>query len=385
MRKEPVVSKHGITYVGMDAHKKAINVAMLLPGQRDPVEWQVANELAAIRRLAKKLEREAPGEVRCCYEAGPCGYVLQRELEATGAVICEVVAPALIPVKPGERIKTDRRDARKLASLLRADQLTAVHAPSSADEAVRDLCRCREDAREDLLRARQRLSKFLLRRGRIYTVGKRAWTCLYRQWLNGLSFDHDADRISFEDYRAAIEQLEERLRGLDQQLATLAEQDPYREPVGWLRCYRGIDTVTAIALVAELHDFRRFRTARALMAYLGLVPSEHSSGDRRRRGAITKAGNAHVRRLLIEAAWHYRHRPGVGVALRRRRQGQPAAVIAIADRAQHRLHRRFRQLTERSKPFNKVVVAVARELIGFVWAALYPAAAAQPLRGRSPN
>ena len=186
-----------------------------------------------------------------------------------------------------------------------------------------------------------------------------------------------------EDYLEAIEQHEERLRGLDQQLAALAERDPYRQPVGWLRCFRGIDTVTAIALVAELHDFRRFETARALMSYLGLVPSEHSSGERQRRGAITKAGNIHVRRLLIEAAWHYRHRPGVGVGLRRRRRGQPSTIIAIADRAQHRLCRRFRHLTERSKPFNKAVVAVARELIGFVWAALYPASLGQTAGGRS--
>jgi len=377
------VNQHGTTFVGMDAHKKAIHVAMLLPGQREPVEWQVANEPAAIRRLAKRLEREAPGEVRCCYEAGPCGYVLQRELEAAGGVICEVIAPALVPIKPGERIKTDRRDARKLAVSLRANDLTTVHPPTPADEAVRDLCRCREDAREDLLRARQRLGKFLLRRGRVYTIGKRAWGLLHRQWLKGLKFEHAADQVTTEDYLAAIEQLEERLRGLDQRLAALAEQDPYREPVSWLRCFRGIDTVTAIALVAELHDFRRFQTARALMAYLGLVPSENSSGERHRRGAITKAGNAHVRRLLIEAAWHYRHRPGVGVGLRRRRQGQPSAIIAIADRAQHRLCRRFRHLTERSKPFNKAVVAVARELIGFVWAALYPATAGQAARSRS--
>jgi transposase len=367
----------------MDAHQKAINVAMLLPGQREPVEWQVANEPAAIRRLAQRLVREAPGEVRCCYEAGPCGYVLQRELEGAGGVICEVVAPGLVPVKPGERIKTDRRDARKLAVALRADDLTAVHPPTPADEAVRDLCRCREDGREDLMRARHRLGKFLLRRGRVYTIGKRTWGLLHRQWLRGLTFEHAADRVTFENYLAAIEQLEERLKGLDQRLAATADQEPYREPVGWLRCFRGIDTVTAIALVAELHDFRRFQTARALMAYLGLVPSEHSSGERQRRGAITRAGNVHVRRLLIEAAWHYRHRPGVGVGLRRRRKGQPGAIIAIADRAQHRLCRRFRQLTERSKPFNKAVVAVARELVGFVWAALYPAAAAQSVQGRS--
>jgi transposase len=373
------VSTQGITYVGMDAHKKAINVAMLLPGQREPVEWQVANEPAAVRRLARKLEREAPGEVRCCYEAGPCGYVLQRQLEDAGGVICEVVAPSLIPVKPGERIKTDRRDARKLAKHLRSDELTVVHPPTSADEAVRDLCRCREDARKDLHRARHRLDTFLLRRACLYTLTRRRWGQPYRAWLGSLRFEHAADQVTFEDYVRTIEQAEERLRRLDEQLVLVAEQDPYRDPVSWLRCFRGIDTMTAVTVVAELHDFRRFQTARALMAYLGLVPSEHSSAERQRRGAITKAGNIHVRRLLIEAAWHYRHRPHVGVGMRQRRKGQPDRIIASADRAQERLCHRFRTLTARGKTPNKAVVAVARELVGFVWAALYPATQKQPI------
>lgn len=374
------MSANGITFVGMDAHKKAISVAMLLPGQNEPVEWQLTNEPAAIRRLVKKLQREAPGEVRCCYEAGPCGYVLQRQLEDAGGVVCEVVAPSLIPVKPGERIKTDRRDARKLARLLRSDDLTAVHPPTSADEAVRDLCRCREDARKDLHRARHRLDTFLLRRACLYTLTRRRWGQPYRRWLNGLKFEHTADRVTFEDYVRTITQAEERLRRLDQQLGHVAEQDPYREPVGWLRCFRGIATVTAVTVVAELHDFRRFQTARALMAYLGLVPSEHTSGERQRRGAITKAGNIHVRRLLIEAAWHYRHRPHIGVGIRQRRRGQPDLISAIADRAQDRLFHRFHTLTARGKIPNKAVVAVARELVGFLWAALYPATQQQPPR-----
>ena len=361
---------NAITFVGMDAHKKAINVAMLLPGARQPVEWQVANEPAAIRRLAKKLAREAPGEVRCCYEAGPCGYALQRELEAADGIICEVVAPSLIPVKPGERIKTDRRDARKLAELQRADLLTVVHPPTADEESVRDLCRCREDAQEDLTRARQRMGKLLLRRGRIYTLGKRAWGTLHRQWLRGLTFEHPADQAVVGDYLLAIEQLEERVLTLETKLIEAAQQDPYREPVAWLRCFHGIDTVTAITLVAELHDFRRFRSARELMAYLGLVPSEYSSGESRHRGSITRAGNGHARRVLVEAAWHYRHRVRSGKALRRRRQGQPARVIALAERAQERLSRRYRHLVERGKPTPKVVVAIARELVGFLWGAL---------------
>jgi len=366
------VSANGITFVGMDAHKKAINVAMLLPDARQPVEWLVANEPAAIRRLGKKLVREASGEVRCCYEAGPCGYALQRELEAAGGIVCEVVAPSLIPVKPGERIKTDRRDARKLAELLRADLLTVVHVPTADEESVRDLSRCREDAREDLSRARQRMGKFLLPRALVFRIGRKAWGKLHRQWLRGLCFAAAADAAVFGDYLLAIEQLEERVRTLEEKLTEMTQRDPYREPVGWLRCFRGIDTVTAITLVAELHDFRRFRSARELMAYLGLVPSEYSSGDRRSRGSITKSGNRHARRALVESSWHYRHRVKSGESLRQRRQGQPARVIALADRAQERLSRRYRHLLERGKPPQKAVVAVARELVGFLWAALVP-------------
>lgn len=371
------MSENGITFVGMDAHKKAINVAMLVPGKNQPVEWQVANEPAAIRRLAKKLEREGAGEVRCCYEAGPCGYALQRELHRAGGVVCEVVAPSLIPVKPGERIKTDRRDARKLAELFRAGLLTEVHAPTADEEAVRDLSRCREDAQEDLTRARQRMGKFLLRRGLIFTASKQAWGKLHRQWLRGMTFEDTADQTVFGDYLVAIEQLEERLRTLEIQLTEAAQREPCREPVAWLRCFRGIDTVTAMTVVTELHDFRRFRSARELMAYLGLVPSEYSSGESRRRGSITKAGNGHVRRVLVETAWHYRHRAKSGETLRARRRGQPARVIALADRAQERLCRRYQHLTEHGKPRPKVVVAIARELVGFLWAALIPLNAAE--------
>ncbi len=377
------MSPNGITFVGMDAHKKSIHVAMLLPGKNQPVEWQVANEPAAIRRLAKKLGREAEGEVRCCYEAGPCGYALQRELEAAGGLICEVVAPSLIPVKPGERIKTDRRDARKLAELLRADLLTAVRAPTPDEESVRDLCRCREDAQEDLGRARQRMGKFLLRRGLVFSASKHAWGKLHRQWLRGLTFEHPADQAVFGDYLLAVEQLEERVRTVESGLTEAAQRDPYREPVGWLRCFRGIDTATAITLVGELHDVRRFPSARELMAYLGLVPSEYSTGLSRYRGSITKTGNRHARRVLVETAWHYRHRAKSGETLRQRRHGQPARVIALADRAQERLSRRYRHLLERGKPAQKVVVAIARELVGFLWAALVPVTAVEQRSARA--
>jgi transposase len=359
----------GITFVGLDAHKEAISVAMLVPGERVPVEWKIPNEPSAVRRMVRKIEREAPGDVRTCYEAGPVGYALQRQITEAGSLSCMVVAPALIPRKPGERIKTDRRDARKLAELFRAGLLTEVQPPTPRDEAVRDLCRAREDAREDQTRCRHRLGKMLLRKGLLFSRGKKAWTQAHRGWLRGLRFEEGAEQAVFDDYLLAIEQVEERLKGLDEKIAATAQKQPYAEPIGWLRCFRGIDTVTAMTIVSELYGFQRFRSPRGLMAFLGLVPSEHTTGYDPKRGRITKTGNGHVRRVLIEAAWHYRHRPGIA-SLRKRRQGQPAKIIALADKAQHRLYRRYRRMTEAGKPSAKAVTAVARELTGFVWAAL---------------
>jgi transposase len=353
----------------VDAHKKDLFVAMLVGDGETPVTWQLPNEPQAVRRLVRKLEREAPGPVRVCYEAGPGGYALQRQL-TTPRVRCQVIAPALIPRKPGERIKTNRRDARKLGALLRAGVLTEVRPPTPEEEAVRDLCRARDDAREDLQRCRHRLGKLLLRRGLHY--GGRNWTRRHRQWMAGLVWTQPAERVVVDDYLLAIAQLEARLIELDARLRDIAHTEPYREPVAWLRCFRGIETLTAILILAELHDFRRFHSPRALMAYLGLVPGENSTGEKHRRGRITRTGNALVRRLLVETAWHYQHRASVGVALAKRRTGQPTRVIAIADKAQQRLCRRFRRLAEHHKPMSKIAVAIARELTGFLWAALQP-------------
>ena len=364
------------TYVGIDAHKRDLFVAMLIGTRTTPLTWTVPNQPEAVRRLARKLEREGSGPVHVCYEAGPCGYALQRQL-TTARVSCQVIAPALVPRKPGERVKTDRRDARKLAELLRAGLLTEVRPPTPAEEAVRDLCRARDDARADRQRCRHRLGKLLLRRGLHYHG--RNWTQGHRQWVTTLAWPHEAERVVVEDYLLALDQVEARLIDLDTQLAALAGRDPYREPVAWLRCFRGIDTLTAILILAELHDLRRFQSPRALMAYLGLVPGEHSSGDKQRRGRITRTGNALVRRLLVETAWHYQHRPRIGVALARRRMGQPARVIAIADKAQQRLCRRFQRLAALHKPTPKIAVAIARELAGFLWATLQPVA---PIAGR---
>jgi transposase len=364
------VQTDSISYVGLDVHKRTVAVSMLLPGRTEPVEWQEPHDATAARRLARRLLRESPGRVICCYEAGPTGYVLQRRLRAE-KVMCQVVAPSLIPVQPGSRIKTDRKDARKLAGLLRAGLLTEVHPPSEEQEALRDLCRCREDVQQDLIRARHRLSKFLLRRHCIYNETKHHWGTRHMVWLQQLRFEDAASQTVFDSYMLAIEQMDERLLQLENKIGEFGCQEPYREPVGWLRCFRGIDMVTAMSLIAELHDFRRFTSPRQLMSYLGLTPREDSSGERERRGSITKAGNRHVRRLLVEAAWHNRSRPAIGLPLRKRRQGQPARVIGIADRAQERLNRRFVRMTFKGKPSQKIVVAMARELVGYVWAALY--------------
>jgi len=364
------------TFVGLDVHKKDIVVAMLAPESPIPLEWRVAHEPTAVQRLAKKLQREGGSAIHCAYEAGPCGYALQRQLQGLG-LECDVVAPSMIPIRPGERIKTDRRDARKLAELMRAGLLTVVHPPSEDDEAVRDLCRGRDDVRLDLMRARHRLGKFLLRRGRVFGSGaQRAWSQAHRWWLGQQAFERTAERVMFEDYLLAVEQAEARRRSLELHLEDLAREPRYAAAVGGLRCFRGIDTITAITLLAELHDFRRFRSPSQLMAYLGLVPSEYSSGPQQRRGGITRTGNRHVRRLLIEAAWHYRHKPRVGEKLKQRRHGQPASIIALADRAQLRLCRRYRRMERRGKHPTKIVVAVARELVGYLWAALTPPAQA---------
>lgn len=364
------------TFVGMDVHKKDIAVAMLVEGPQGPTEWRVANEPTAVRRLAKKLRGEGGEAIHCVYEAGPCGYALQRQLQGLG-LACDVVAPSMIPIRPGEKIKTDRRDARKLAELARGRLLTVVHPPTEDEEAVRDLCRGRDDARLDLMRARHRLGKFLLRRGRVFGTGsQRAWSQAHRWWLGTQTFERTAERVMFEDYMLAVEQIAARRHSIELHLEDIAREPRYAEAVGWLRCFRGIDTITAMTLIAELHDFRRFRSPSQLMAFLGLVPSEYSSGSRQQRGGITHTGNRHVRRLLIEAAWHYRHKPHVSEKLAQRRHGQPATMIALADKAQLRLCRRYRRMERRGKHTTKIVVAIARELVGYIWAALTPAAQA---------
>ena len=361
-----------ITYVALDDSKNSIVVGVLRPKAPEPELRQIPNEPRHLRRLFARLKREGP--VVTCYEAGPAGYDLYRQLTALG-VPCQVMAPALTPRKPGDRIKTDRRDAAKLVRLFRAGELTSIHVPDEAAEAARDLLRCREDVQQDLLRWRHRLVKFLARHGRVYREG-RHWTQRHWAWLRSQRFALPVLARTYEEYRFTVEQLLARAAELGREIAALAETAPYREHVGWLRCFRGIDTLGAMGLLTEIGTFHRFPHPRDLMAYLGLVPGEASSGDRERRGGITKAGNTHARRILIEASWHYRHPPRLGAALTRRSQGQPKAVLAQAWQAQLRLHRRYRHLVGHGKRPPVAVVAIARELAGFLWAALTQAAPA---------
>lgn len=356
-------------HVGLDTSKDAIVGYAAFVNEDEDVEFKVGNLRSEVRRMVRRMKRKAEGLVRFCYEAGAFGYELQRWIRAEGAE-CVVVAPSLIPRRPGERVKTDRRDAKKLCELDRAGLLTEVRPPTPDEEAARDLLRGREDLLGDLRRCRQRIKSMLLRRGLSMPGSKSSWTLTYRRWLRDLVWDHEADRLAFGDYLLSFEQAEARMKHLEAKIKEISEQDPWRQRVGWLRCLRGVDTLTAMTLLTELHGSQRFCTPRELMSYLGLVPSENSSGDKVHRGGISHAGNRHGRRVLIEAAHHYAKRPAVRGALQKRREGQPEWVLAIADKAQLRLHRRFWRLLANGKARNKVVTAVARELAGFIWAIL---------------
>jgi transposase len=356
----------GTTHVALDDSKRKIAVGVLRPGKHESDLHEIPNEPRSIRRLFERLLHEGP--VKACYEAGVSGYDLHRRIVALG-VHCDVIAPALTPRRPGPRIKTDRRDAAKLVRLYRAGELTAVHVPDESEEAVRDLLRCRDDIREDVVRWRHRLVKFLFRHGHVYRTGTH-WRQAHWTGVRAQRFELPELQRTFEAILFAVEQAQARLADLDREIETIAERPPYREPVGWLRCFRGIDTLGAMVLLAEIVDFHRFHTPRELMAYLGLVPSEYSSGPTERRGAITKAGNTHVRRILVEAAWHYRHGPRLGRAIALRIRNQPTDVVGQAWKAQQRLHRRYRHLVHRGKRAPIAAVAVARELVGFLWAAM---------------
>lgn len=348
------------SWVGLDVHARS-TVAGVLDGRGG--ELRVHRVSPESGQTVEWL-RALPQPVRVAYEAGPTGYGLARAC-ATAGIVCTVAAPSKIPRAPGDRVKTDRRDAERLARLLRLGELVAVRVPEPHEEAARDLVRAREDARGDLMRARHRLSKLLLRHGLVYDAS--AWTLAHDAWLRRQRFAARPLALAFDECYGAMLHAKTRRDGLDQAIAELAGESPFAEVVGRLVCLRGVSTLTALALTVELGDWQRFRP-QSLGPFLGLVPSEDSSGERRRQGAITKTGNSHARRLLVEAAWHQRRPLRASAALERRRQGQPAAVRARADESARRLHQRWHALESRGKRRTIVAVAVARELAGHCWA-----------------
>jgi len=352
------------TVVGLDVHKATIVAAVLPPGMNRPYRtFTIENEPKAVERMVQSVT--ARGPVEFVYEAGPCGYQTHRQITQLGHK-CILIAPGLIPKRPTDRVKTDRRDAENLARLYRAGELTEIHIPTHEEESARDLVRAREDALTDRMRDRNRMSKFLLRQGCVNREIK-SWGVLHRKWLKQQKFDWAPLQQTFEGYMRALEDSDAQLQMYDQQLADLAQQEPYRIPVSYLRCLKGIDTLSALTIIVEVQDFKRFERPANFMSFTGLVSSEYSSGEKVRRGGITKAGNAHIRRILVEAAWNNRAGTSTSVALIQRRKDCPREILKIAWKAQLRLHRKYWRMISRSKPHCVAVTAVARELAGFVW------------------
>jgi len=367
-----ISSQAPIFTVGLDVHKDSVTAAVFR--DRDPEPLRVDRlpyDLKKIRRYFQRLQ--ADGSVRACYEASGAGYVLQRTLTEWG-VVCDLAAPSLIPRRAGDHRKTDRRDAIKLARDYRDDRLVLIHIPTEADEEVRDLVRCRETFQREIVKSRHYILKFMRRRGLVYREGTH-WTQRHLNWIRQVLAPSEPaslsehDRIVLGEYLALLEYKLQRRDDLDRQIEELALTPRYKPVVERLGCFRGFKTHAAMVIATELGDVRRFESPRQLMAYVGLVPREHTSGDRQRLGGITKAGNTRVRHILIQAAWHYRNQPKVGIALRRRQQGQDSAVIAHAWKCQHRLYRLYHRLAAR-KPNQVAATAVAREMVGFLWAVL---------------
>jgi transposase len=351
------------TWAAFDVHVSGVLAATL---ERDSGELRV-------QRLSGRSEDVAAfaaglvGPVRATYEAGPTGFVLARKLQAIG-VECVVCSPGLIPRGPSDRVKTDRRDAERLVRLLAAGELHAVAVPSVQAEALRDLVRAREDLRGDLMRARHRLAKLLLRHEVRFEGPQANWTQAHLGWLAGVRLAQPASQRALEDYRGAVGALMIRREQLESEIARALPGSPWAQTARRLMCLRGIDTLTAAGLCAEIGDFHRFGQPAQVMSYLGVVPSEHSSGERRRRGPITKSGSQHARRLLVEAAWHYRRRPRVAGSLARRQQHGEPEIIALSWKAQRRLHHVWTRMEQRHKRRTIIALAAARELAGFCWA-----------------
>lgn len=352
------------TVVGLDVHKESIVAAVLAP-ETDKIgsTTKFENTPGALKAFIARLNSRGP--LTFVYEAGPCGYQVHRDLTTQGQE-CSVIAPGLIPKRPGDKVKTDRRDAEKLAQLYRAGQLTDIQVPTRDDEADRDLVRAREDVLSERLRCQHRLLKFLLRHGLVWRE-TRSWSLKHRAWLKALRFELHSEARTFEAYLRGFDEIEARLASLEREVLALAEKSAWKGLVADLRCLKGIDTLGAVALAVEVRDFRRFSRAPGFMSYTGLVSSEYSSSESVRRGRITKVGNAHVRRTLIEAAWKYAQPDRTGPTLAQRRKAGSEQAVVVARRAQERLCRKFRKMVGRGKPRQKAVTAVARELAGFVW------------------
>jgi transposase len=356
----------------MDVHKDSVQMAVFEDAGNEPVyERRLANDTGLLIKEVMRFSKQGKTEV--AYEAGCLGYVIQRAMEEAG-ISCYVLPANKVAKKRDDRIKTDKRDARLIGREMRNKNIRPISVPDEADEAARDLLRCREDVSEDLRRSKQRLLKFLVRHGHIYDGGGSHWTLRHWQWMDRLGFRQEHERRVYEEYRSQIRALEERLTRLEQQVTETAESPRYKAAVSKLRAFKGVDYIIALSVVCEIGDFRRFANAKAFMSYLGFVPSEYSSGGKRNQGGITKAGNGHLRKLLIEGAWHYTRNARAGKRLEQRRQGCPVWVIVVADRALHRLHKKYFRLLMNGKHQNVAVTAVARELAGFIWAVQVSAA-----------
>lgn len=357
-----------LRFLGMDVHADTIAVAIAEPDGDVRSLGTIANREDSIRKFIKKLG--SPEQLRACYEAGPTGFVLYWQLAQLG-VECAVIAPTLVPKKPGDRVKTDRRDALKLARSHRSGDLTAVWVPDGASEALRDLVRQREAAKQDQLRARHRLTKFLLRTGQRPPLGLKAWTERYMRWLAQVRYTQPAQEVTRLDCMNEVEHMSLRVKRLEEAILEVVKQAPQamQELIRGLQALRGVAHISAVTIASELGNISsRFESARKLMGYCGVFPSEDSSGKRKRQGDITKCGNAHLRRIVVESAWCYRHLPRVGEKLRKRHEGVPPAITEIAWKAQNRLHKRYMKLSMAGKDQRKVMTAVARELLGFIWA-----------------
>jgi transposase len=365
-----VAAPRSMIYLGMDVHKDSITIAVLPGSAKAPTRLEkLPNDLPKLQKWIARLARD--GEIHACYEASGAGYVLHRALTAWGYA-CDVIAPSLIPKRSGVHRKHDKRDAADLARLYRAGELVAVRIPSEADERVRDVVRCRETFQREILKSRHYILKFLARRGFVFREGTN-WCTPHLKWLLHLTTDGSPlapeDRLVYREYHALLLYKLQRREELDRQIERLAELPTLAPMVKQLQCFRGISVHSAMVLATEIVDWRRFEHPKQLACYLGLVSREDSSGDRQRLGSITKAGNSHCRHVLVQAAWSYRHRPQISVDLKRRQQGQPPAILAHAWKAQQRLHQRFNHLSYRKLP-QIAAVAVARELVGFLWAVM---------------